>query len=156
MKEVFTATILKDDTVDATGIQIPADVVAALGKGKRPPVKVGIAAYAYRTTVAVMGGMYLIPLSAENRKAAGVKAGDVVTVSLELDEEPRVVLVPDELVLALAHDPVAASAFESSSYSVRKEYARQVESAKTAETRTRRISSIRAELHAKHASGRGA
>ncbi|QLQ06248.1 MAG: YdeI/OmpD-associated family protein [Anaerolineae bacterium] len=69
--------------------------------------------------------------------AAGVQAGDQVEVTTELDEEPRTVAVPDDLAAALAAQPGAAAAFERLSYTLRKEYVRQVESAKALETRAR-------------------
>lgn len=146
MKTTFTTSILKDDEKNATGLQVPAEAVAALGTGKKPRVKVSLNGYTYRSTVAVMGGMFLIPLSAENREAAGVKAGESVAVSLELDTEPRLVDVPQDLTAALSGVPGATEAFDALSYSARKELVRQVESAKAFETRKRRIDGIVARL----------
>lgn len=146
MKTTFTTSILKDDEKNATGLQVPAEAVAALGTGKKPRVKVSLNGYTYRSTVAVMGGMFLIPLSAENREAAGVKAGESVAVSLELDTEPRLVDVPQDLTAALSGVPGATEAFDALSYSARKELVRQVESAKARETRERRIDGIVAKL----------
>lgn len=123
----------------ATGLEVPDDVVGALGGGKRPKVTVTINGYTYRTTVGVMGGRSLVPVSAEVRAQAGVAAGDVLEVEVALDDAPREVDLPDELAAALAADPVAAAAFERLSYSHRKEHARAVESAKAAETRARRV-----------------
>ena len=74
----------------ATGIPVPDDVVAGLGAGRRPAVVVTIGDHTYRSTVAVMGGRSMIPLSAEHRGLAGVAAGDDVEVHLELDDAPRV------------------------------------------------------------------
>jgi hypothetical protein len=51
-----------------------------------------------------MGGRYLLPLNAENRAAAGVAAGDEVAVDVELDTEPREVVVPADLTAALEGD----------------------------------------------------
>lgn len=147
MGETFTTAVLKDSEKDATGIEIPEEVITALGKGKKPPVKVTLNGYTYRTTVAVMGGKFLIPLSAEHRNAAGVQGGEVVEVTIELDTEPRTVEVPDDLATALSEAGVKA-AFDALAYSVRKEHVRQVESAKTAETRSRRIARIVANLSA--------
>lgn len=147
MGETFTTAVLKDSEKDATGIEIPEEVITALGKGKKPPVKVTLNGYTYRTTVAVMGGKFLIPLSAEHRNAAGVQGGEVVEVTIELDTEPRTVTVPDDLAQALSEAGVKA-AFDALAYSVRKEHVRQVESAKTAETRSRRIARIVANLSA--------
>lgn len=146
MKTTFMTTVQKDDNVNATGLPVPAEAVAALGKGKKPPVKVTVGGHTYRSTVAAYGDVYMLPLSAENRTAARVSAGDQVEVTLELDLEPRTVAVPDDLAAALAAKPGAAEAFAALSYSARKEFVRQVESAKAEETRTRRIASIVAKV----------
>jgi len=123
----------------ATGIEVPEDVVAALGSGNRPPVTVTIGGHTYRTTVARMGGRFLVPLSAENRTAAGVAAGDQVEVDIEPDTGPREVDVPADLAEALAHDEVARATFDGLSYTHRKEWVRWVEEAKKAETRATRL-----------------
>ena len=146
MKTTFTTTVWKDKEMNATALQVPADAVAALGKGKRHPVKVSLNGYTYRTTIAVMGGVCMLPLSAENRGAAGVKAGDKVEITLELDTEPRTVTVPKDLAAALSKKRGAKAKFDALSYSARKEYVRQVESAKAQETRERRIAGIVAKL----------
>jgi hypothetical protein len=132
-------THVKAGGKNATGLPIPAEAVAALGMGKKPPVKVSLNGYTYRSTLAVMGGVFMLPLSAENREAAGVKAGDKVEVTLELDTEPRTVEVPDDLAKALAKQKGAKAAFEALAFSKRKEFVRQVNEAKAPETRTRRI-----------------
>lgn len=142
----FTTTVQKDDIVNATGLRIPAEVVTALGKGKKPPVTVTINGYTYRSTVAAYGDVFMLPLSAENRQAAGVNAGDQVEVTLALDEAPRTVTIPVDLAAALAEKPGATAAFDKLAYSARKEFVRQVESAKAAETRTRRIVNIVAKV----------
>lgn len=146
MKTTFTTTITKDDEKNATGIRVPAEAIAALGKGKKPPVKVTLNGFTYRSTVAAYGDVYMLPLSQERRAAAGVQAGDQVEVTLELDQEPRTVEVPDDLAAALSEKPGAMAAFEALSYSARKEHVRQVESAKAPETRERRIAKIVASL----------
>jgi hypothetical protein len=142
MKATFITTILQDDKVNATGLPVPAEAVAALGTKKRPPVKVSLSGYTYRTTVAAYGDVYMLPLSAEHRQAAGVKAGDQVEVTIELDLEPRTVVIPDDLASALAEKPGAPAAFDALSFTMRKEYVRQVETAKAQETRERRIAKI--------------
>lgn len=123
----------------ATGIEVPNDVVSELGAGKNPKVKVTIGAYTYRSTVAVMGGRFMLPLSAEHRTGAGVAAGDEVDVTLELDTEVREVEVPADLAAALDADGAARSFFDSISYSNKRWHVLNVEGAKTAETRQRRI-----------------
>jgi hypothetical protein len=121
----------------ATGLQVPDDVVAELGAGKRPPVVVTVGGHTYRTTVAPMGGSFWIPLAAEHREAAGVQAEQEVDVSIELDTAPREVPVPDDLATAMDDD--ARAAFDGLAFSHRKEWVRWVEEAKKPETRTARI-----------------
>jgi len=132
----------------ATGIEVSEDVVAALGSGNRPPVTVTIGGHTYRTTVARMGGRFLIGLSAENRTAAGVAAGDEVDVSIEPDAEPRQVEVPADLAEALALDHIARATFDGLSYTHRKEWVRWIEEAKKAETRATRLARTVESLHA--------
>ncbi len=144
MKETFN-TILKTDG-NNVGIEVPPEVIAKLGTSKKPPVIVTLAGYTYRNTVAVMGGKFMISLSKANREAAGVKGGDQVDVTLELDEEPRTVAVPDDLAAALSAKSGAKEIFDALAFSKRKEFVRQVEEAKTQETRDRRIAGIIAKL----------
>jgi Bacteriocin-protection, YdeI or OmpD-Associated/Domain of unknown function (DUF1905) len=136
----FRTTIELGGTT-ATGFVVPDEVMAGLGGGGRPAVTVTIGPHTYRTTVFSRAGRYLVPLSAENREAAGVAAGDVVDVDLEADTAPREVEVPADLTEALGHDPAARGFFESLSYSHRKEWVRWIEEAKRPETRQRRLES---------------
>jgi hypothetical protein len=131
----------------ATGLVVPDDVVAALGSGKRPAVVVTIGSYSYRTTVAHMGGRFLVPLSAENRTAAGVAAGAEIDVDIEPDTAPREVTVPSDLAGVLAEDGKARAFFEGLSYTYRKEWVRWIEDAKQAETRAARVSKAVTLLH---------
>ena len=98
-----------------------------------------IAGYTYRSTIGVMGGRSMIPVSAENRAAAGVAAGDEVEVDVALDTESREVSVPADLAEALAADEDAKRSFEKMSYSHKQRWVLHVTEAKTAETRQRRI-----------------
>ena len=123
----------------ACGIVVPPEVVDALGAGKRPPVRVTISGYSYRTTIAPMGGRFLIGINADHRAAGGISAGDVVDVDLEVDTAPREVVTPDDLAAALDAEPVLRATFDAMSYTHRKEYVRALDDAKTAETRNRRL-----------------
>jgi len=129
----------------ATGFRVPADVVQALGPGKRHRVLVTIGGHTYRSTIAVYGGEFMLPLSAANREAAGVKAGDVTEVAIELDQEERTVEVPDDLAQALQEHGVS-EVFAALSYSRQRERVESVTSAKQTETRVRRIAKIVGEL----------
>jgi hypothetical protein len=135
----FRTTLLQNDKT-ATGIRVPDDVIEALGKGRRPPVRVTINGYSYRSTVAVLGGEYMLGVSADNRAGAGVKGGDEIDVDLELDTSPREVSVPADFAAALDAEPDARRTFEALSYSNRSWHVLQIEGAKSDETRQRRIS----------------
>jgi len=123
----------------ATGIQVPEEVVMGLGSHKQPRVRVTIGGHTYRTTVAVRGGRFLIPVSAENRAGAGIVAGDELDIDIELDTEPREVSVPSDFADALTRDTEAKRSFESLSYSHKLRHVLAIEQAKKPETRQRRI-----------------
>jgi Bacteriocin-protection, YdeI or OmpD-Associated/Domain of unknown function (DUF1905) len=123
----------------ATGLTVPDEIVEQLSGGKRVKVLVTIAKHSYRTTVAPMGGKFLIPLAAENREAAGVSAGDVVEVTIAPDEAPREVELPDDLAAAIGANGPAREFFNGLSFTYRKEWVRWVTEAKKPETRTTRI-----------------
>lgn len=141
-KATFRTKIFQAEGKNATGIRVPNDVVAALGKGKRPPVKVTVNGYTYPSTVANYGETYLLPFAKEHRDATGIQAGDEVEVTLELETTPRTVTLPDDLAAALDAQPGAREAFDRLAPSARKEHVRQVETAKAQETRERRIAKI--------------
>jgi hypothetical protein len=122
-----------------TGIAVPAEVIEQLGAGKRPPVRVTVGPYTYRTTVGVMGGKFMIPVSADSRQRAGIAAGDDVDVQVELDTQPREAELPADFADALGKDPAAQRFFEGLSPSRKKWHIQSVESARTPGTRQRRI-----------------
>jgi len=136
----FTATLGGDDgTVPA--VIVPFDVKAAYGQA-RPKVKVTVNGVTLRTTVAVYGGRSYIGFRKEICQAAGLQLGKTITVAIELDAEPRVVDVPDDLARALATHASARKRFDSLSYSHRREHAQWVADAKKPETRARRIARV--------------
>jgi hypothetical protein len=134
----FRTTILQGGKT-ATGIEVPDEVVSALGSGKRAKVLVTINGHTYRNSVAPLGGAYMVGVSADVREAAGVKAGDEVEVQIELDTAPREVTLPDDFAAALDAEPDARATYDSLSYSNKSWHVLQVEGAKTDETRQRRI-----------------
>lgn len=138
MTERFRAEIQLNGRT-ATGIEVPASLVAILGPSKRPAVRVTINSYTYRSSVASMGGRFMLPVSAEVREAARVGAGDRVDVDLDLDTQPRDVTVPHDLQAALDEDAQAKRCFDKLSYSNKRRFVLSVEDAKSPETRQRRI-----------------
>lgn len=142
----FTTTI--QGSGNKSGIEVPEDVVNALGAGRRPPVVVTINGASYRSSIAVMGGQNLIGLSAANRELTGASAGDTLEVDLELDTEPRVMDVPEDLAAALADEPEAQAFYAALNYSSQRRYVEPIAAAKTAETRARRIAKVVDDLKA--------
>ena len=121
------------------GLEVPPEVVQALGGGKRPAVTITINRHSWKSRVAIMRGRYLLGLSNANRKAAGVATGGQVEVKIEIDTGPRAVAEPADFARALDADPVACTACDHLTDSRRRERVRAIESAKNAETRARRI-----------------
>ena len=151
MSQTFTATVVPAG--NATGVEVPAEVVGALGAGKRPKVDITINGHSWRSRVASMGGRFVVGISAANRAASGIALGDEVDVALELDTEPRVVAEPMDLAEALDADPLAREAFDRLPYGLRRKHVTSIEGAKNAETRQRRIIRLMATLRPGAASG---
>jgi hypothetical protein len=123
----------------ATGIRIPPEIIESFGAGKKPPVSVTINGYTYRSTVATVDGHFMVGVSAEVREKAGVAGGDEADVDIELDTAPREVTVPLDFAAILDNDADAKRFFDGLSYSNKRRFVTQIEEAKTAETRQRRI-----------------
>jgi hypothetical protein len=128
-----------------TGIEVPAKVVAALGSSKRPLVRATIKGYTYRSAVAVMGGVFMLGISEEVRKGAGVAGGDIIDVDLELDTVPREVELPPDFAAALARDAKAKKFFEGLSYSKKKVLVTPID-VKSPDVRKERIAKTVAQL----------
>ena len=139
----FETTLFLDG--NNTGIVVPPELVEELGAGKRPPVNVTVNGYAYRSTIASMGGRFLIPFSSDKRVTTGLQGGDPITVDITLDTEPRTVEVPEDLARALA-DAGAREAFDKLAPGQQKAHVTSVEDAKAAETRARRVAAVVAKL----------
>ena len=144
----FKSTLKQAEGSTATGIVIPDDVLAALGAGKKPPVKMTVNGYAYRSTVATINGDYMVGFSADHRAASGIKGGDPIEVTIELDTEPRTVELPADFAAALKADKQAQATFDKLSNSLKGYHVTQVTGTKNPETRQRRIEKSIATLHA--------
>ncbi len=141
MVHTFRTRIRRGSTKNTTGIVIPPEVIEAMGHGRCPPVTVTLNGYTYRSTVASMGGLLMVGLSAEHREAAGLTGDEELDVTVAYDGSPRVVVLPPDLRAALEEHGVL-DAFEATARWRREELVRQVESAKKPETRARRIAKI--------------
>ncbi len=136
-KQTFRAAL--HQTGNNTGIVVPPEIVEALGAGKKPAVNVTVNGFAYRSTIATMGGKFMIAFSSDKRAATGLKGGDAITVTLELDEAPRTMAVPPDLQAALDKDKAAKAHFATLSYSNQRRHIDPINDAKSPETRARRI-----------------
>ncbi|MEV0282609.1 MULTISPECIES: YdeI/OmpD-associated family protein [unclassified Kribbella] len=134
----FTAE-LEGTGKTTAGFEVPAEIVEALGGGAHPKVSVTVNGFTFRTSIARMGGRYLLGVSSERRTEAGVAAGDVLDVDVVLDTAPREVDVPEEFAAALAGDAKAQEFWQTLSYSKQQWHVLQVTGAKTEETKARRI-----------------
>jgi hypothetical protein len=142
MSVTFTTTVLQAEGLKATGLPVPDQVLADLGTSKKPAVTVTIGDYSYPSSVGSRGGGYLIPLSSAHRAALGLTAGDTIDVTLELDDAPRTVEVPDDLATALAQVEGARAAFDALSPSRQKAHVTSVEGTKNPDTRARRVAAV--------------
>jgi hypothetical protein len=138
--QTFAATV--SPAGNATGVEVPAEVVDALGSGKRPKVVITVNGHTWRSRVASMGGRFVVGISATNRSASGIALGDDIEMTLELDTEPRVVEEPVDLAQALDAHPPARAAFDRLPYGLRRKHVRAIEDAKSAATRERRITKL--------------
>ena len=143
----FQTTIRQAEGSTATGIEIPEDVMAALEAGKKPPVRLTVNGYAYRSTVATVDGRSMVGFSADHRAASGLNGGDAVEVDIEVDTEPRTVELPDDFRAALEADPAALETFNKLSNSNKGFHVSNVTGTNNPETRQRRIEKSVAALH---------
>jgi hypothetical protein len=135
-------TVLEATGGTTTGFEVPDEVVEALGAGRRPKVVVTVQGHTWRTSIAAMGGRFLLGASAAVREAAGIEAGQAYAVTVEVDTAPRTVEVPDDLAAALAASPAAAAAWSGLSFSQQRQHAEAVLAAKKPETRERRVATV--------------
>jgi uncharacterized protein YdeI (YjbR/CyaY-like superfamily) len=137
----FRTRIITGQSKNVTGIEVPTEVIAGLGGGQRPQVKVKLNSYVYVTSVGKMDGKHMISLSAAHRQAAGLKGDEDVDVRLELADELPLPVVPDDVAMVLGAAGLLER-FDRSAPSRRKEWLRQIADAKTPETRARRTQKV--------------
>lgn len=131
---------------NATAVEVPKLVMAALDAGPRPPVAITINGHRWRSRVAAMRGKSLIGISAANRAASGIAEGDTVKVSLELDVEPRTVDEPQDVADALNKSRTVRAAFDALPFGLKRKRVAEIEAAKSDETRQRRIAKLVADM----------
>ncbi len=122
-----------------TGIVVPPEVINELDAGKRPAVDVDLNGYKFRSTIGVMAGRSLISVSAAIRKDTGLAAGDPINVTLTLNDTSREVSIPEDFATAMRRNAGTEEFFAALSNSLQRYHIDQITSAKTDETRQRRI-----------------
>ncbi|MDQ1559270.1 MAG: hypothetical protein QOD32_2330 [Pyrinomonadaceae bacterium] len=142
----FRVLLEKHDTSEATGITIPFDVEQTFGTRARVPVRGTINGFPYRSSIFPMGGCFMMAVNKDLRAGANAKAGDRISVTMERDDEPRIITPPPDLARALRANKAAKATWDKLSYTHQKEHARAVEDAKRPETRARRIEKAIADL----------
>jgi hypothetical protein len=138
--------VLEGHGGNTAGFEIPDEVVEELGGGRRPKVVVTVGNHTWRSSIANMGGTFMLGVSMANREAAGVAAGQLLDVDIELDTAPRTVDVPADLAAELEKDGAARTAWEGWSFTRQKEAARSLTEAQKPETRARRLEKVLADL----------
>ena len=144
----FPATV--EPAGNATGIEVPAEIVTALGGGNRPKVAITINGHTWRSRVASMGGRFIVGISAANRAACGIAEGDRVEAELQLDTAPRVVAEPPDLAEALNGHPQARAAFDRLTYGLKRKHVQAILDAKTPQARRRRITKLITAIRGHH------
>lgn len=147
----FRVLLEKHESSEATGIKIPFDVEKIFGSRARVPVRGTVNKFPFRSSIFPMGGgaQHFMVINKELRAGANAKAGDTISVSMERDDEPRIITPPADLAHALKANKQAQAAWDKLSYTHRKEIVQALEAAKRPETRTRRIAKAIVELSAK-------
>jgi Bacteriocin-protection, YdeI or OmpD-Associated/Domain of unknown function (DUF1905) len=120
-------------------VELPPELVAGLGRGKKPPIKLTLKSYTYRTTVAVYGGQYLVPVRREVREAAGIIFDEPIEITVELDKDERTVDIPSQLTAAFEADPELRRAFDRLAFTARKELVGSLVTPKREDTRRRNL-----------------
>ena len=94
--------------------------------------------FSYPSTIASMGGRFLIPFSSDKRAATGLAGGAPIEVELVLDTAPRII-EPTADLAALAENPAAAAAWEKLAPAPPQGPRHRHREQKAAETRARRV-----------------
>ncbi|HEX8634000.1 MAG TPA: YdeI/OmpD-associated family protein [Pyrinomonadaceae bacterium] len=142
----FRARLEKHDLIEAACITIPFDVDQTYGTRARVPVRGTLNGFPYRGSIVPMGGKFIMAVNKQLRAGANAAGGDLVSVTMERDDEPRIITPPADLARALRANPTAQAAWDKLSYTHQKEHARAIEDAKRPETRLRRIEKTIAQL----------
>ena len=136
----FRALIVKDEGGEVCAIQhFPFDVEKTFGVRGRVPVRGTLNGAPFRASIFRMCGEHFMVVNRQLRAASGVRGGETVTVTVERDDEPRVITPPADFERALKGNKDARATWDKLSYTHQREHVQHIEEAKRPETRERRI-----------------
>ena len=138
----FKVKLFGQEGSQVAALKPPFDVVEVFQRKGRVPVKGTINGFPFRSSLMNMGEGHMMVVNAELRAGAKCKAGDTVSVVMELDEDVRKVELPAYLKKIIAADPATKDAWERLSFTHQKEHVRAIEDAKREETRQKRIAAM--------------
>jgi len=138
----FKVKLLGAPGMDVAALKPPFDVVEVFQRKGRVPVKGTVNGFPFRSSLMNMGDGHMMVVNAQMRAGAKCKAGDTVSVVMELDTEKRTVEVPGYLKKVIAAEPATKEAWAKLSFTHQKEHVRAIEEAKRPETREKRIAAM--------------
>ncbi len=138
MIQEFQAKIQQHENMHGAFVEPPFDVEEVYG-AKRVKVKATFDGVEYRGSIVRMGNCYMLGMTQEIRKKIEKNIGDLVKVTLEKDEEERIVEIPELLIEKFKEYPDAKDFFDKLSYTSKREYTLWINDAKKEETRLNRI-----------------
>jgi len=130
------------ESSEVVALNAPFEVEKMFGTRARVSVRGTINGFPFRSSLMPMGGCHRMVVNKSLREGAGVRAGDIVAVEMERDEELRTVEPPVLLKKELAKSKAAQANWEKQSFSNRKEMARSIEQVKREEIRARRLAKV--------------
>jgi hypothetical protein len=141
----FNTTILKFDKKGEKTGWTYIEISAAQARKIKPDNNVSFrvkgsldAHLIQKTAILPMGeGIFILPINGAMRKVLAKKQGDKLMVLLEEDE--RQLIVSADLMTCLKDDPISLKFFKSLPGSHQRYYSKWIESAKTVQTKAKRI-----------------
>ena len=121
---------------------IPASFTDAVGTKGRINVLATVDGAEFRATLLPSSNGHYLVYDHAMREHCGKKIGGTVHVSLEVDDQPREVEIPQDVAAALAGSEAAMGKFTSLPYYLRREEINKINTAKTLPTREKRIKAL--------------
>lgn len=139
----FDAVLQKlEGKIAWTVFYVPFSVQEEYGTKGRVKVKAQIDGHAFAGTLLPSRNGHYMVFNREIKAVCKKGIEDTLHVTLELDTEPRVVEVPEDVVAALQANGDAYSRFQELPYYMKREEIKKITGAKKQATRERRIQKL--------------